>query len=391
VNELPAKLKKSTKPRLLSLSKEASCLIQQGFEKVFNEDIFKFRLFGLSYYLLPSIFFNEKSRVIESMKRAAKEAIHGDLKEKMVLEKRLELLVKELEDAKLSQKMLFTFLFASKNNNAIDLYQTIEDVAPSRIRFAKTVMSENDIDASNLSKYIKKSEYDENMLYIRDYIADPLLLAKLIFGKEHLASREKLYAIVNRKIRFGNNLLSNENRSLSKIMNSYYKADTDFKKHQRFLDFLSALGAVTFPTKNLISGEEMNEVESFKNLVEAKFTGVELFQNRRAREFYIVGALAQFVMRWQHSKDSDTVAKYLDSIGAVTMQNIDRVFRKVIDGAKKYSMYGEEFDALLSLYSALKSELKSSDVVSIDKANIAFVMGGIDYKNYKSHKKGEEQ
>ena len=54
-------------------------------------------------------------------------------------------------------------------------------------------------------------------------------------------------------------------------------------------------------------------------------------------------------------------------------------------------MYGEEFDSLMSAYSQIKSQIKQSDNLSIDKANIAFVMGNIDYKNFKSTSKEENQ
>lgn len=390
VNELPAKLKKSTKYRLLPLSKEASCLVQQGFEKIFNEAIFRFRLFGLGYYLLPSIFLDDKQPVIELLKKGSENA-NEELREKVVLERKLERLIVGLAENKLDKKIMLTFLFANKSNSAIDLYQSIEDVAPSRITRAKKLMDDFDIDASNLSKYIKKSEYAAAALYIRDYIAEPLTLAKLIFGKERIIHEAHLLALVNRKILYGNNQQSYENRPLSKILNGYFAHDTDFEKHQRFIDFLSALGVLGFKRTQLLQGAMMETAESFTALSTQKFETVELFRyNLRAREFYIVGALAQFVMGWQYSKDSDTVAKYLDSIGTITMQNIDRVFRKVIDGSKKYSMHGKEFDALLSLYSAAKSELKNSDLLSVDKANIAFVMGSIDYKNYKAAHKLQE-
>ncbi|KIM03959.1 MAG: hypothetical protein KN64_09545 [Sulfurovum sp. AS07-7] len=135
----------------------------------------------------------------------------------------------------------------------------------------------------------------------------------------------------------------------------------------------------------------MNEYTSFRELMDAKFESVELLKEARAREFYVVGALARFVMSWQYNEGSDTVEKYINSIGSINTQNIDRVFRKVYDGSRKYNMYGAEFDALLAVYSEIKSHVKQSDNLSIDKANIAFVMGNIDYKNYKKSKEGEAQ
>lgn len=390
VNELPDKLKKSTKFRLLPLAKEGATLVQQGFEKIFNEEIFRFRLFGLSYYLVPTIFSSEKKSFIEVVKKASEESDNGIGGGKYTLERKLERIVQKLEDAHISQKMLFTFMFAEKNNNEIKLFQTIEDVAPSRIKKAKELADSFRIDTSNLSKYIKKAEYNEDAVYIRDYIAEPLLLAKLLFGKECIPTTEKLFAIINKKIMFGNNQSDNPKREYAKILSGYFKDDTDFEKHQRFLNFLEALGAVNFEVKNLIHGGEMEEFTSFKELMEWKFANVDVLKTPIAKEFYIVGALARFVINWQYTKESDTVAKYLDSIGTVTKQNIDRVFRKVMDGAKKYSMYGEEFDMLLGAYSGIQNLVKEQDVISIDKANIAFTMGSIDYKNFKS-KKGEGQ
>ncbi|WP_332444328.1 TM1802 family CRISPR-associated protein [Wolinella succinogenes] len=389
VNELPDKLKKTSKYRLLPLAKEGATLVKQGFEKIFNEEIFRFRLFGLSYYFVPTIFLDDKKSFIEAIKKASKESDVGIDGGKYTLERKLERIVQKLEDAQISQKMLFTFMFAEKNNNEIKLLQTIEDVAPSRIKKVKELAEEYRIDTSNLSKYIKKAEYNQDAVYIRDYIAESLFLAKLIFGKEGIANIDKLYEIINKKIMLGNNQPDNPKREYAKILSGYFKDDTDFEKHQRFLDFLEALRAVNFEAKNLIHGGEMEEFASFKELMEWKFKNVDVLKSAIAQEFYIVGALSRFVIRWQYTKESDTVAKYLDSIGSINNQNIDRVFRKVMDGAKKYSMYGDEFDMLLGAYSDIQSEVKNR-VISIDKANIAFTMGSIDYKNFKS-KKGEEQ
>lgn len=395
VNELPSKLKKSTKYRLLPLSKEASCLIQQGFEKVFNESIFRFRLFGLGYYLLPSILSTDKRKIIEYIAKQSKESDDG-IKDKFRLEKRLVQLCKKLESDAENSAVLFTFLFANKSNSAIDLYQSIEDVAPSRITRAQTLMDQFKIAPENLSKYTKKTDFDAAAIYIRDYIAEPLMLAKLIFGKERISHESHLLRLISTKILYGNNQPNNEKRSYSNIINGYYSSDTDFANHQRFIHFLTALNVLGFNAATLLQGEEkMDTFDSFRAQTQAKFDSVELLQNLRAREFYIVGALAQLVISWQYSKESDTVAKYIDSIGTISMQNIERVFRKVIDGAKKYSMGGKEFDALLTLYSDIHSQLKSSHLLSVDKGNIAFVMGSIDYKNYKAahkpQKEGEAQ
>jgi hypothetical protein len=251
-------------------------------------------------------------------------------------------------------------------------------------------MSRFEIDASNLSRYIKKLDYQNNALYIRDYIEDSLLLAKFIFEKEKIYNKEKLFELIGNKIFFGNNQKNPVKREFSLILNGYFVADTEFEKHQRFIDFLSSLNALSFEAKNLVyGGGEMSEVGSFVELMDSKFDGVELLATPRAREFYIAGALARFVISWQHGEGSDAVEKYINSIGSVNMQNIERVFRKIHDGAKKYNMYGNELDMLLSKYSEIKSTIKSSDNISIDRANIAFVMGSIDYKNYRSKSKGE--
>lgn len=382
VNELPDKLQRSTKYRLMPLSKNAASSIQQGFEKIFNDAIFRFRLFGLTYYLLPTVFLEDKKRFYATLASTSEDG-NGGIRDKEALEARLERLVERLEGEQLTQKALFTFMFAEKNNNEIKLYQTIEDVAPTRIKNAARLMADFEIDSS------KKAEHKKGSIYIRDYISEPLLLAKLIFGKEVVSDIGKLYGIINQKIMFGNNQPNNPKREFSKILNGYYIDDVDFEKHQRVLDFLDALGAVDCSVKNLLYGGDMSEAKSFKELMDTKFESVELLKEPRAREFYIVGALARFVISWQHSEGSDTVEKYINSIGSINTQNIDRVFRKVYDGSRKYNMHGVEFDALLAAYSDIKSQVKASDNLSIDKANIAFVMGGIDYKNFKAKPKEE--
>ena len=384
VNELPAKLQKATKFRLLPLSQEAACLVKQGFEKIFEENIFRFSLFGLSYYLLPTLFMENKRLFFDKLQEVAQED-SATLKEKYILERKLERLVKKLEESDLAQKVLLSFLFAKKSNNAVDLYQMIEDVAPSRISKANQLMGEFQVQPK-ASRFVKKSEYDRKMLYIRDYIEDGLLLAKLVFAKENIPHPEVIEGIIAKKILFGS-VANQEKRDFSLVVSGYFADDVDFSKHQRFVDFLSALGVLGFDGRNYIYVEE--EMESFSNIAKKKFEEVELLRKPRARELYALGALTQLVMKWQYAQGSESLAKYLDSIGAVTMQNADRVFRKVYEGARKYGVGGKEYEDLLQLYVDTKEHVKNEDTISIDQANIAFVMGSVDYKKYKEQK-GEE-
>ena len=384
VNDLPEKIQKATKYRLLPLSKEAACIVKLGFKKIFDKNIFRFSLFGLSYYLLPTLFIENKRVFFDKLEEIAKED-DATIQEKYNLEKKLNRLVKKLEESYLSQKVLLSFLFAKKSNNAIDLYQIIEDVAPSRISKANQLMGEFQVQPK-ASRFVKKRDYDKKMLYIRDYIEDGLLLAKLIFGKEKITHPEVIEDIIAKKILFGS-VANQEKHDFSLVISGYYADDVDFSKHQRFVDFLAALGVLGFDGRNYIYVEE--EMESFSNIAKKKFEEVELLRKPRARELYALGALAQLVMKWQYAQGSESLAKYLDSIGAVTMQNADRVFRKVYEGARKYGVGGKEYEDLLQLYVDTKEGVKNEDTISIDQANIAFVMGSVDYKKYKEQK-GEE-
>jgi len=391
VNELPKSLQKNMKYRLLPLSKEVAYLVRQGFERIFERQIFHFYLFGHSYYLLPTLFIENKRAFFEKLEESAKD-FDQTIKEKYILERRLERLVKSLEGEKMSQKVLFSFLFADKNNNAIDLYQMIEDVAPSRITIAKRLMDEYKIEPNHISRK-KSDDQDQEYIYIRDYIDsidDSLLLAKLIFGKESIPYSSILESMIAKKILFGSNGLNCEKREFSKVLGGYFKDDTNFEKHQRFINFLESLGVLAFGGKNLIDMEVMMEDNGqFSEIAEQKFGEVELLKKLKAREFYALGALARFVMSWQSKKESRTLADYLDSIGAITMQNIDRVFRKIYESSRKYGMHGKDYDDLMNLYVQAKEAVKKEDVISIDQANIAFVMGSIDFKNYKDSKKEE--
>ena len=57
---------------------------------------------------------------------------------------------------------------------------------------------------------------------------------------------------------------------------------------------------------------------------------------------------------------------------------------------RKYNMYGSDYDDLISLYTQVKAGLTGRDKISIDTANIAFVMGGVDFKRYRDHKPKKE-
>jgi len=128
--------------------------------------------------------------------------------------------------------------------------------------------------------------------------------------------------------------------------------------------------------------------ESFSEIALEKFESVELLKQKpRAREFYVLGALAKFVMDWQYGRGSDSTQKYLDGIGTLTMRNKERVFRKIYDASRKYGMHGGDYDDLMELYVRIKEGLSRDDKVSLDEANIAFVMGAVDWKTYKNTKK----
>lgn len=384
VDQLPNRLQKISKYKLLPLSKDAAFLVIQGFEKIFSSDIFRFKLFGLSYYLFPTIFMKDKSKFFETIQKASRED-DNLIDRKIRLECRLENLIDNLDKHDLVNKILFTFLFAEKSDNKIILYHTIEDIAPSRIRFAAKLMNEYMIEPSNLSKYIKRELQNDGKIYIRDYISKSLTLAKYIFGKERILNLDSVLKMIHNKIMFGDNEKDSKKRELSKIINDDFKNDTNFKVHQRFLNFLMNLKIIS-GVENLVDGVKiMQDFENFSDIIKYKFENVELLRSNRAREFYILGVFAKFVINWQSIKNSVTIEKYLDGIGSVNLQNADRIFRKIQNGARKYSMYGETYDLILTVYTQIKSQIKSTDLISIDIANIAFVMGSVDYKNFKNN------
>lgn len=388
-NEMNNTMASRIKPRLLPISNEAGRFVKLGFEKIFND--FQFELFGLNYILLPTVFDTSLNHDVFNEINNVKKIDKGDqaLTQRTLLEGDLEEVVKEFEKKNLTNTMLFTMLFYQKNNKEIIVSHTIEDIAPSRINSAKALMKRYDIDASKLSKYEKKTIKDTNpeLIYIRDYINDRLYLAKLLFGKERIES-DTLYQMLYKKIIFGNNI-EHEKREFSKILNGYYKDDTNFTKHQKLLAFLAD---ETLQMADFIQlGGDM-KFENLENLVTWKFENVTILQTPSQREFFVMGILCRLVIAWQKAKNENnsSLESYLNTIGTVNALNIESVYRKVIDGAGKYRVYGKDYDYLLTLYSEIKS-LQKSEKVSNDKANILFVMGFTDYKNLpKITTKGEE-
>ncbi|WP_286337922.1 TM1802 family CRISPR-associated protein [Hydrogenimonas cancrithermarum] len=393
VNELPKPLQKITKYRLLPLGRDEACLVKQGFVKLFEAKIFRFSLFGLNYYLLPTLFFEEKRHFFDKLAQLSRED-SGSAESKVMAEKQLQRLAKGLVGERMGKKVLLSFLFAHKQNNAIDLHHLIEDVAPSRIVRAFALMDEDGMEGK-ASRFIKVKNRELHRVYLGDYIEDGLLLAKLIFGKESIPTMPLLERWVARKIFYGDNRENGERRELSEIVHGYYIEDIDFKKHQRFLDFLRKLGVVGFNVNDYLHENKevrMQEGKRFSQLAKEKFEAVELLRQKpRAREFYVLGALAKFVMDWQYQNGSDALQKYLDGIGALSMQNSDRVFRKIYEASRKYSMYGSDYDDLMTLYAEVKETLKKEDIVSIDQANIAFVMGAVDLKTYRENRPKKEE
>jgi len=391
VNELPKKLGIAIKPRLLSLSADAGEIVKLGFEKIFND--FSFSLMGLRYILLPTVFGEEKLRhtVYELIKESKKsDRNRQPLKERVILEENLEFLLNELEGKNYQDSVLFTFLFYNKGKQEITLFQTIEDVAPSRIKKSAEQLEKYNIDLTSLSKYVKKTFKSSHpqLIYLRDYINDRYLIAKLIFGKEKI-TENNLYRFIFTKIFKGDNTNTSINRKLSLIISGYFKDDVDFEKHQRVCDFLSnGLNVMN----NIILGGKKMDFSSFKEMVDWKFNNVDLLKGNYVRkEFYILGALAQEVISVQKATNADSNFKssletFLNSIWLVNEQNKDRVFNKIFLSAKKYNVYGKDWDFLIKMYVDIKSKIKEGEKVPVDIANILFVMGAIDFKNFK---KGE--
>jgi len=387
-NEMSNGLAKKLKPKLLPISNEAGRFVKLGFEKIFND--FQFKLFGLNYILLPTIFDTSLNSEIFDEVNEAKKNDYGEraIDERVMLEEDLEELVEELDKKSLTNELLFTMLFYEKNNKEIVVSHTIEDVVPTRIAVAKELMKSYDIDASKLSKYEKKTVKEKNpeVIYIRDYINDRLFLAKLLFGKEKVDS-EMLYEAIYKKIIFGNGI-EHEKREFSKILHGYYKDDTNFKKHQKLLKFLS--------DNKLKMGQYIQlggdmKFENLEELVVWKFENVEILKTPSQREFFVMGMFCGLVIAWQkaNNENNSSLESYLNTIGTVNSLNIESVYRKVIDGAGKYKVYGKNYDYLLTLYSEIKS-LQKGEKVSNDKANILFVMGFTDYKNLPKTKKTGE-
>jgi hypothetical protein len=175
-NELSNGMAKTIKPRLLPISNEIGRFVKLGFEKIFND--FKFKLFGLNYILLPTVFDSSLNNEIFDEVNATKRNDYDQraVDERVMLEEDLEELVEELDKKNLTNALLFTMLFYEQNNKEIVVSHTIEDVVPSRIATAKELMREYNIDASKLSKYEKKVVKEKNpkVIYIRDYINDRL-------------------------------------------------------------------------------------------------------------------------------------------------------------------------------------------------------------------------
>ena len=384
LNEMTKTLASKTKYRLLSLTKDEACRVKEGFEIIFDTDIFYFYLFGLHYYMLPTIFLEDKRKILDKIKNLDKSS-YANLQSSPDI--RIRKLLKRLAEDESQNRVLLSFLFAQKSNNAINLHTLIEDISPSKISQAISICDEMRVS----TELVKYSQRDSDTLYIRDYIDNALLLAELILGKRSIVNREFVISKIAHKMLYQNSKKNADRKSLSTVIG--VESRDSFRLYQRFLDFFIRLNVLDNSFRYYIYREdEMDSYDRFSDLAREKFESVELLQTvPRAREFYTLGALSKLVMDWQYQqKSSESLKNYLDSIGRVSMQNINRVFRKVYEISRKYSMYGEKYDDLISLYTEIKESLTKDDKISLDEANIAFVMGSVDYKHFNQSKKSEE-
>ncbi len=406
-NELSKGMAREIKPRLLPISNEVGRFVKLGFEKIFNDFVFK--LFGLNYILLPTVFDSSLQDEVFKTVNDVKKIDYRDeaLEQRVIFEEDLEEIVEEFDKKSLTKEILFTMLFYEKNNKEIVVSHTIEDILPSRIATAKSMMKKYNIDASKLSKYEKKTlktKYPE-LIYIRDYINDRLFLAKLLFGKEQI-DKEMLYRAIYKKIIFGNGV-EHKKRNLTDILSqksffdknsevTYDRDDTDFKKHQRLLNFLSD------KRLNMTSPIELGGEMEFKNLetlIEWKFENVEMLLDEKSmmREFYILGLLASLIVKAQKFQNRDnefrsSLENYLNSIGLVNSLNINQVFNEIDRAYKRYNetvnrYYFSDYEYLMKKWSEVRS-LQKATRSSQEKANILFVMGFVDYRNLPKIKKG---
>lgn len=401
-NEMSKGMESALKYRLLPLGKEGGKYVRMGFEKVFKSRAFLFKLFGMPYMLLPSVFAEEKKPFFDEVIEKSQNRDQGEsaVRERAILDEELQEIAEEFEDKPVLLTLLF---FDTDGKNKLDLTHTIEDVIPSRISTIAKKLSmdgQYSIESGTLSKYVKKTDKKENTIYIRDYIDDPLLLAKLYFGKEQL-NPEFVYRTIFNKIMYGNNR-DKEKRPFSDILNGYYKQDVSFELHQKYIEFLSDSDVAIL--KQPISLQGGSVTDNLEQWVHDKLNNVPVLRdaNHRERYFYLCGVLATLVIFTQkrvnkEKGNSSSLENDLNTIGLVSQNNIERVFNTIRKGAQKYwkdvfKFFQQDYNVLEELCSETFGAITKEEKVSQEKANILFVMGSANFRKYlrlKQSKEGE--
>lgn len=386
------------------------------------EKNFSFSFYGLRYYLIPKTTnTNGKEDIIEEIITYKKSQRIND-------EDRLRITNAEDDVFDLLQEqknnVTFNLLFFEKQNSALRILASIEDVLPSRVKllFETKDFVDNLFIFRNEQSNAGNSLYKFNFGTLNNVFPFRLKQQKLIGKhKDYLQCVESIFN--NTKIDY-HFLIQNVMDFVRKLFIHYEnKIDTDdsfffynsfWKKFEvnqshikaitltnfMLLNFLNKLNLFRLKNKEVVMDSqfyesfEIKSKEELDSKVELFFeTFKEFFVNDAHRSIFLVGVLSQFLLNIQKRERGATPFRSKLKGLKMDARDISTLLPEIIEKLEQYnSNYYVPLENLISKYLISAGNFKEWNL-SVDEMNYIFVLGMnlSKYFKVKSEEKNEEE
>ncbi|MSN95799.1 CRISPR-associated protein [Campylobacter sp. FMV-PI01] len=386
VNELPKNLQ-YVKPRLLPLNPKNAKIVKIGYDAMDKKLSHNF--YGLKMAILPTFLTNDKNiskKILEILEKTT----NGDINSIKDGEEMIDL---TLENSGLSLKdypVLATILFFNKNNAAVNLYLTIDDVLPSYITYIAKNLAKYKIKAFNSKSDLK------DIIYLQKLFNDNLEIMQILLTDKRIKLDILLTKLSNLIVFGSNNIAYFNNVKWDKYFNNFYNNRT-IESIEKYINFFNDIGKIKFNLRKDIDVENL----SLDKKLDSLMANSSFLQNPNLKSAYLLGMLSAATINWQFgvSKKS-SYANWLNNIGVINRSNLEKIYKKCDETIRKICATSGALNKTINtikekLLKTLPETVTSSEIVKSSHITIAFAMGGSDFNKYikdinKNEKTGEE-
>ncbi len=348
--------------------------LQQGKETM--EKYLKFRLGGVSYYLIPRCVINFQENLPDLMN------VYKNYEDKKIDTEKLKKISAEEDDYILpimqdvNDIFLLTFLFYEKISAKFMIHMVLEDIYPSRLRelFKAKEKAEAHEYLKNVT-FSKKSVKDVEFYFgtLREFTKKEFSKSKA--PDQYLSLTEKIFKNISIDKGLIMNLLIEKIREAFRG-EGYY--DLIVLKAQVILNFLMALELI----KNTMEVNDLSEFgikNKLSEKVEKFFKENEgTFYNAQAKSSFLLGVLTKNLLNIQYNeRGANPFIKRLKNL-TMNERDIKSLYPQIINKLEEYdSNYYQQLEEIISAYLTLSG---TNWKISVDEINYYFVLGLTLYK-----------